>query len=78
MVYPILFLVRFFPFWAIPLALVMFEIGVYHYNRRQRLPVVISFSFAGLLAVASILWVVFEGYWKAGPVAKHFFDLLVL
>ena len=78
MVYPILFLVRFFPFWAIPFALVMFEMGVYHYNRRERLPGVIAFAFAGLLAVVSITWVVFEGYGKAGPVVKHFLDLIDL
>ncbi|MEW6058039.1 MAG: hypothetical protein AB1540_15640 [Bdellovibrionota bacterium] len=74
MLYFLLFLIRYFPFWAIPVALVIFEIGVYYYNRRQRFAFVLFFGAAATLTLTSIAWLVFEGYWRAGPIVKKFFD----
>lgn len=74
MLYPLLFLIRYFPFWAIPFALVCFELGVYHYNRRERASTIAFFGAAGVFAIGSILWLIFEGYWRAGPFVKRFFD----
>lgn len=71
MLYPMLFLVRYFPFWAIPLALVFWELGTYHWNRRERIPTIVFFGGAGGLAITSILWIIFEGYWRAGPFVKR-------
>jgi hypothetical protein len=71
MLYTILFLVRFYPFWAIPAALVFFELGVYHYNRRERIQFTLSFGIAGFLVISCIAWVIFEGYWRAGPFIKR-------
>lgn len=71
MLYPMLFLVRYFPFWAIPLALVMFEVGTYHHNRRERIPTVFFFGLCGSMVITSILWLIFEGYWRAGPFIKR-------
>lgn len=73
--YSILFLVRFYPFWAVPFALVFFEMGVYHFNRRVRLGFVPCFALAFLLVVTSIIWLVFEGYWRAGPFFKAVLEL---
>lgn len=74
MLYTTLFLVRYFPFWATPIALVLFEVGVYHFNRRERGSCVVYFVLSGALAVSSILWIVFEGYWRAGPFVKKFLE----
>ena len=74
MLYTVLFFARFFPFWAVPLALVIFELGMYHFNRRVRSLFLACFSASFFLVVASILWVVFEGYWRAGPIIKNFWD----
>lgn len=71
MLYTFLFIVRFFPFWAVPLALVLFEMGVYFYNRRERLFFMMFFTLSALSVVLSILWLVFEGYWRAGPFIKE-------
>ena len=65
--YLILFLARFYPFWAVPMALLFFEMGMQQFNRRKRLSVVINFVIAGLLVITSIVWIIFEGYWRAGP-----------
>lgn len=72
--YTILFLVRFLPFWAVPAALVCFEIGMYHFNRRQRLGYVPFFGTAFFLVISCIIWLVFEGYWRAGPWVKAFLE----
>ena len=74
MLYSLLFLVRFFPFWAVPLALVFFELGIYHFNRRERSMFVTFFASSGFFVILSILWIVFEGYWRAGPFVKRLFD----
>ena len=72
MLYPTLFLIRFFPFWGVPLALVIFELGVYHFNRRTRHFYVPCFLLALFLVIISILWIVYEGYWRWGPAFMHF------
>lgn len=74
MLYTTLFLVRYFPFWAIPAALVMFELGMYHYNRRQRVTFTVAFGISISLALGSIIWIVFEGYWRAGPFVRRIFE----
>lgn len=74
MLYPMLFLVRYFPFWAVPFALVLFELGVYHYNRRERIPTAFFFGMTAMLVIISILWLIFEGYWRAGPMLKRFVE----
>lgn len=72
--YTILFLVRYLPFWGVPCALALFEVGVYFYNRRERLGFGTAFFISGLLIILSILWIVFEGYWRAGPIVKRFLE----
>ena len=74
MVYSVLFMVRYFPFWAVPLALIFFELGVYHYNRRERSGTLTFFGAAAFLVIVTILWIVFEGYWRAGPWIKQFIE----
>lgn len=72
--YSFLFLVRFYPFWAIPFSLLLLELGIYFYNRRARQYFYPCFAGAGVLIITSILWVVFEGFWKLGPLIKSFFE----
>lgn len=74
MLYSALFLIRFFPFWAVPLALVFFEVGVYHYNRRVRHYFVPFFLAAFIMVVLAIIWIAFEGYWRAGPFLKPYLE----
>jgi len=52
----------------------LFELGVYHYNRRNRIGLFGSFGLFAVLVVASIFWLVFEGYWRGGPAAKRFLE----
>lgn len=73
--YFFLFLVRLLPFWAVPTAVVFFELGIYHYNRRERFAYSAFFAIAGFLTVASIIWLVFEGYWRAGPFFYRIFEM---
>jgi hypothetical protein len=75
MLYVMLFLVRYFPFWAIPVALVAFELGIYHFNRRERTMYNICFITSLVLTGLSIAWIVFEGYWTAAPFVKRTVDL---
>ncbi len=74
MLYALLFLVRLYPFWAIPLALVFFELGMYHYNRRERILTLISFGSVSFFVITSGWWIFAEGYWTAGPFVKKFFE----
>jgi hypothetical protein len=75
MLYPFLLMVRYLPFWAVPLAIVLFEIGLYYYNRRERIPVLACFGCVGILLLSSIFWLVFEGYWRAGPFLRKYLEL---
>jgi hypothetical protein len=70
MLYQFLYLVRFYPFWAVPLALVFFEMGTYYYNRRERIGFLFFYGITAMFIITSILWLVFEGYWRAGPFVK--------
>ena len=74
MLYTFLFFVRYWPFWAIPVSLVFFEIGTYYYNRRDRIPFMSAYSLTAFLVITSILWIGFEGYWRAGPFVKKVHD----
>lgn len=69
--YTLFFLARFFPFWGIPAAFLFFEVGMHFYHRRLRNGWVVGFGMSFLLVVLAVLWVVFEGYWKAGPFLKE-------
>jgi hypothetical protein len=74
MLYSFLFLVRYYPFWAIPVALLFFEMGTYHYHRRERILFVFLYGGSTFLVVTAILWVVFEGYWRAPPILKRLIE----
>jgi hypothetical protein len=53
-------IVRFFPFWALPLCLVLFDLGVFY--RRKHSPAQRFFWFmVVLLVLLSLLWFVFRG-----------------
>lgn len=75
--YTILFLARHFPFWALPVALLCFEMGYYYYRKRERFLFVSCFFLAASLFLTSVFWVVFEGYWRAGPWIKGLIDPFV-
>lgn len=70
MLYFLLFLIRYLPFWAVPGALLLFDLGVYYYNQRERLFTVVSFSCSALFLVLTGLWVYFDGYWRVGMALK--------
>lgn len=55
------FLSRIFPFWALPTAYLLAEIGR-HYRRRRSDMQYTLFSGAGALVLLSVLWVIFGGY----------------
>jgi hypothetical protein len=74
MLYTFLFLVRYYPFWAIPASLVFFELGTYHYHRRERILFGLLYGVSTFFVISSILWVVFEGYWRAPPFLKRFIE----
>lgn len=74
MLYTLLFLARFLPFWAVPVALVFFELGIYHYGRRRRSLFLACFGVSGVLLISSILWIVYDGYWRAGMFLKRFIE----
>ncbi|MGE4234042.1 MAG: hypothetical protein AB7F43_12000 [Bacteriovoracia bacterium] len=70
MLYILLFFVRYYPFWALPATIILFELGLYSYNRRDRIPTVLCFGTSFTLVVLAILWILFEGYWRAAPFIK--------
>ena len=70
MLWFIIFLARFFPFWAIPLALVAFEVANFQYNRRNRYGVLAFGGLTAMMVLLSLFWLIFEGYWRAGPFVK--------
>lgn len=72
--YTISFLVRFFPFWGLPVALVFFEMGMFFYFRRERYGVLACFGMTGFFIVLSIAWLVLGGYWRGGMWVKDFFE----
>lgn len=65
-------LVRYYPFWAIPVAIIFFEIGMYHYNRRALIPAAGGFGLTVLLVISTIFWLAFEGYWRAWPFLRNY------
>lgn len=51
---------RFYPFWAIPLAVIIFQIGV-HFRRRARPAQWTCFAMVGVLILTGIAWLVYRG-----------------
>lgn len=52
--------VRTFPFWAVPVAIVFGQLGVYFWRRRSGLRFVF-FGCAASLVIGAIAWIVFRG-----------------
>ena len=52
--------VRIFPAWAIPIAFIFWELGVY-FRRRAEPSQHICWGIVGLFSVATLLWVFFRG-----------------
>ena len=69
--YTLFFFARFYPFWGLPVAFVFFEVGMFFYHRRQRRWYAYSFAMSFVLVILAILWIIFEGYWRAGPFLKE-------
>jgi hypothetical protein len=74
--YTIYFLARFYPFWGLPIAFVFFEVGMFFYHRRQRRWYLYSFGSSFFLVILAILWIIFEGFWRAGPFLKGILENL--
>lgn len=53
-------LLRFYPYWALPLALVIGEIGV-HLRRRKSPLQKYCWAWVGILGFTTILWFAFRG-----------------
>lgn len=51
---------RFFPYWALPVTLILFELGRF-FRRRQMGMQFVCFGTAGLLILLTLLWFVFRG-----------------
>ena len=51
---------RFYPYWAIPVAFVVFELGR-HFHRHKSPRQWPLFGMVGVLVLSSILWFVFRG-----------------
>ena len=49
-----------FPFWAVPLAFILFEVGFF-YKRRKSEARVVFFGASGFLVVLALTWVVMRG-----------------
>ncbi len=67
------FLARFLPFWAVPVAWMSFELGKYYFNQRERIKTMISFSITVGCLFFIVLWVLFDGYHKAGAWVRSMF-----
>ncbi|OFZ81977.1 MAG: hypothetical protein A2583_07315 [Bdellovibrionales bacterium RIFOXYD1_FULL_53_11] len=52
--------IRFFPYWGIPLAVVLGEIAWY-FHRKRSIAQYYFWGLVGTLAVTTILWIVFRG-----------------
>jgi hypothetical protein len=60
----VFFLARIYPYWAIPLAAVFGQVGLY--NRRRNFRMQYSFwSMAAILVLTSIAWIGFRGDYNA-------------
>ena len=53
-------LVRFYPVWALPLALLIGEVGIHLRRRKSRLQNYCWF-WVGFLGLTTLLWIVFRG-----------------
>lgn len=53
-------LLRFYPYWALPAAFVIVELGM-HYRRRKQKTQWVVFGISGVLSLTSLLWIVFRG-----------------
>ena len=53
-------MMRLFPFWAVPLALVCGEIGMFYYRKQSWIRYYI-WSVGGFLVLATLLWLIFRG-----------------
>ncbi|OFZ21061.1 MAG: hypothetical protein A2X94_06945 [Bdellovibrionales bacterium GWB1_55_8] len=51
---------RFFPYWAIPVAFILADLGL-HFRRKNNRVFVPLWSASGLLVVLVLLWFVFRG-----------------
>jgi CHASE2 domain-containing sensor protein len=61
------FLVDFFPWWAIPAALILFELSNHFRRRERRLLSVFSALLSITLLVLSVLFVVYGGFQTTRP-----------
>ena len=73
MLYFVLFLVRYLPFWAVPGALLFFDLGVYYYNARERGRTAAAFSMAAVCMILTGVWVFYDGYWRIGLLIRKNF-----
>ncbi len=66
--------VRTYPFWAIPLGVIFWQIGVHFMHRRSKL----RYSFwggAGIVFLSVVAWIVFRGDKNAESWVRTFFML---
>jgi len=54
-------LLRLYPFWAVPIGMMLVEVGTF-LRRRKTKGSILSWSMAGFFVVTSLLWVGFKGY----------------
>ena len=53
-------IVRFYPYWALPVAIILAETGFY-FRRREKPARFYFFGFSGLLVLGIACWFVFRG-----------------
>jgi drug/metabolite transporter (DMT)-like permease len=53
--------VRIFPYWALPLAVVIFQLGTFYHRRRNKLRWACGAAI-GFLGLMTLLWFIFGGY----------------
>jgi hypothetical protein len=54
-------LIRFFPYWALPLVLMGFETGVYYKRRNRKKSQFICWGVSGVLMVSICIWFLYRG-----------------
>lgn len=63
--YVVYWIIRFYPYWSLPLGLVIFELGNYFIRRSLRGPAkTMGWSFRGigvLMGIGIIFWFIFRG-----------------
>ena len=71
------YFVSIFPFWGIPLAGILIELGVYFKGRSRKAAMLLCLGTAGVLVILAVLYVYFGLYNEVGNALQFIYNKML-